>query len=58
MVEDVHRQQDIPYLLDGRLGVRLAVYSGIIQESIRFYVRCANMERAIAIMEELFEENP
>ena len=58
MLADVLRQQDIPFLSDGRLGAGLAVYSGTIRESIRFYVRWDDMERAIAIVEELFGENP
>ena len=58
MLADVLHQNNIPFLSDGRLGAGLAVYSGTIRESIRFYVRWDDMERAIAIVEELFGENP
>ena len=57
MLSDVLRQNDIPYLLDGRMGAGLAVQVGSMLESARFYVRWDDYERAESIVEELFGED-
>ena len=57
MLEDVLRQNGIPFLTDGRLGAGLAAYSGPIRESSRFYVRWDDMARASSIVDELFGED-
>ena len=54
MLEDVLRQNDIPFLTEGRLGAGLSTYVGPILEVTRFYVRWSDLERAKALVEELF----
>ena len=56
MLEDVLRQNDIPYLTDGVLGAGLSTYVGPILEVTRFYVLFSDLERATTIVEELFGE--
>ena len=57
MLEDVLRQNEIPFLTDGRMGAGLAVGAGTMLESKRFYVRWDDYERASEIVDELFGEN-
>ena len=57
MLADVLRQNDIPYMTDGRMGAGLATYAGPRLESSRFYVRRDDLERADAIVDELFGED-
>ena len=54
MLEDVLRQNDIPFLTGGRLGAGLSTYVGPILEVTRFYVRWSDLEQARALVEELF----
>ena len=54
MLEDVLRQNGIPFLTGGRLGAGLSTYVGTILEVTRFYVRWSDLERARGIVEELF----
>lgn len=54
MLEDVLRQNGIPFLTGGRLGAGLSTYVGSILEATRFYVRLSDLERASGIVEELF----
>ena len=56
MLEDVLRQNDIPFLTDGRMGAGLATYAGPRLESSRFYVRFDDLDRANTIVDELFGE--
>ena len=56
MLADVLRQNDIPFLTDGRMGAGLAARVGTMLESNRFYVRQDDLERAERIVDELFGE--
>ena len=57
MLEDVLRQNGIPFMTGGRLGAGLATYTGSILEVTRFYVRWSDLERAGEIVEALFGED-
>ena len=57
MLEDVLRQNDIPFLTDGRMGAGLAAQVGALLESRRFYVRHDDLARANALVDELFGED-
>ena len=57
MLEDVLRQNDIPFLTGGRLGAGMSTYVGPILEVTRFYVRWSDLEQAQGIVEELFGAN-
>ena len=56
MLEDVLRQNGIPFLTEGRMGAGLAVRVGSMLESSRFYVRRDDLERAGEIVGALFGE--
>ena len=56
MLTDVLRQNDIPFLTDGRMGAGLATYAGPRLESSRFFVRFDDLDRANVIVDELFGE--
>lgn len=56
MLEDVFKQNGIPFLTDGRMGAGLAVRAGTMLESRRFYVRWDDYARANEIVDELFGE--
>ena len=66
MLADVLKQEKIPFLQRGRLGAALAMRTGGLLESQRFFVRYDDLPRARAVTEELFsadaivddEENP
>lgn len=59
MLADVLKQNNIPFLTDGRMGAGLAIRVGSMLESMRFYVRWDDLERAVEIVDELFgEETP
>ena len=57
MLADVLRRNGIPFLTDGRMGAGLAPRAGTMLESSRFYVRWDDLERADAIVDELFGED-
>ena len=57
MLADVLRQNKIPFLTNGRMGSGLAAYAGPMLESSRFYVRHDDLDRANAIVDELFGED-
>lgn len=57
MLSDVLRQHDIPALTSGRIGAGLAARVGTMLESTRFYVRFDDLERAGALVDELFGED-
>ena len=54
MLEDVLRQNGIPFLTGGRLGAGLSTYVGTILEVTRFYVRWSDLGRGRELVEELF----
>ena len=56
MLEDVLRQNDIPFVTSGRLGAGLSTYVGSVREVTRFYVQWSDLERATLIVEALFGE--
>ena len=56
MLADVLKQNDIPFLTDGRLGAGLSTYVGPVLEVTRFYVRWSDKARADEIVDELFGE--
>lgn len=58
MLEDVLRQNEIPFVTGGRLGAGLSTYVGSVLEVTRFYVRWSDMERAREIVEGLFGAEP
>ena len=57
MLADVLRQNNIPFLTDGRMGAGLATQVGSLLESRRFYVRFDDLNRANALVDELFGED-
>ena len=57
MLEDVLRQNDIPFITGGRLGAGLSTYVGPILEATRFYVRWSDLEKAREIVEALLGED-
>ena len=57
MLEDVLRQNDIPFMTGGCLGAGLSTYVGSIPEVARFYVGWSDLEKAGEIVEALFGED-
>ncbi len=56
MLSDVLKQNGIPFLSKGRLGAGLTTRMGSFAESLRFFVKYRDIERARSIVEELFGE--
>ena len=57
MLEDVLRQENIPFLKKGVLGAGLAIKVGPMLEWSRFYVPFEILDSAKRVVEELFEGN-
>lgn len=54
MLEDVLRQEGIPFVTSGRLGAGLSTYVGPVLEITRFYVRWTDLAKAQEIVNGLF----
>lgn len=54
MLEDVFRQNDIPYIIRRSLGAGLSMSIGAMLECYRFYVPFGVLDRALALVDELF----
>ena len=54
MLEEVLRQNGIPYLIRRTLGAGLSMSVGAMLECHRIYVPFAELDRALAIVDELF----
>ena len=54
MLEDVLRQEGIPFVTSGRLGAGLSTYVGPVLEITRFYVPWVELSRAQDIVDGLF----
>ena len=54
MLEDVFGQNDIPFLKKNVLGAGLAIRVGPMLDRSRFYVAWQHLDRARAVVEELF----
>jgi len=54
MLEEVLRQNGIPFLIRRTLGAGLAMSAGAMLECHRIYVPFAELDRALAIVDELF----
>jgi len=54
MLEDVLRQNGIPYFIRRTLGAGLTMSVGAMLECYRFYVPFGVLDRALAIVDELF----
>ncbi len=55
MLEDVLRQNGIPYIFKNRYGRGITVTLGFGAERVSFYVKYRDLPRAREIVEELFE---
>lgn len=54
VLEDCLRQNQIPYLTQSAMGAGMTAKMGILQETIRFYVRYAHFAQAKRLEEEFF----
>lgn len=54
MLEDVLKQNDIPYLTKNVLGAGLALKIGPMLERVRFYIPYLHLQKANDIVDELF----
>jgi len=54
MLEDVFRQNGIPYIVRRTLGAGLSMSVGAMLECYRFYVPFGALDQALAIVGELF----
>ena len=57
IIEDMLKQNGIPYLKKDVMGAGLAIKVGPMLERSRFYVSFEQLERAMSIVEELFAES-
>ena len=56
VVEDLLKENDIPYLTKGRMGAGLAISVGPMFEKNRYYVPYACLEKARELMIAVFEK--
>ena len=56
VTEDFLRQNDIPFLVKGRMGAGLAINVGPMFEKNRYYVPYAYLEKARDVIEAVFAE--
>lgn len=56
MLADVLRQHDIPFVKESSLGAGLAIKTGSLAETLRFFVPAARLAEAEELVEELFAE--
>lgn len=54
MLEDVFRQNDVPYIVQRTMGAGLAMSIGAFLECYRFYVPYSDIKRAEELLAELF----
>lgn len=54
MLEDVLRQNSVPFLTKKALGIGMALKVGPMRESVRFYVPYSHLQEAQMIIESLF----
>ena len=54
ILEDVLKQNGIPFLTKGVMGAGLAIKAGPVMERTRFYVPYERLEQATAVVDELF----
>ena len=54
ILEDLLKQNRIPFLVKNVMGAGLAIKVGPMLDRSRFYVACSQLENAQAVMEELF----
>ena len=57
LLEDVLKQNGIPYFTKGRMGAGMALKVGPMFESVRFYVPRDRLDAARDLVEELFSES-
>ncbi len=58
MLEDVLKQNDIPFMRKNVLGAAVAIKTGLMRERVRIYVPFREMARASRIVKELFNAPP
>lgn len=56
MLADVLRQHGVPYFKESSLGAGLAIKTGSLSESIRFFVPASQFPAAKELVQELFEK--
>lgn len=56
MLADVLQQHGIPFFKEGSLGAGLAIKTGGLSESIRFFVPASRLDAAKDLVEELFSK--
>lgn len=56
MLADVLQQHEVPFVRESSLGAGLAIKTGSLTETIRFYVPASRLTAAQELVEELFSE--
>lgn len=54
MLEDILRQNHVPFLTKKALGIGMALKVGLMRERVRFYVPYSHLQEAQMIIESLF----